>query len=408
MFRIALILLFFSVPILADTLTVGQGQEFPGISQALQRSAGSDVILVFPGTYKEGLIEIDKPVSLFGVSYPVVEGSDQNGVFLVTSDDVVVSGFQIQNVGTSYLEDRAGIRLDNVKNCMITNNKLLNNFFGIYLQKASKCVVRDNEVIGEATLEMSSGNAIHLWYCKEITIQNNTAANHRDGIYLEFVDGSVISGNTSINNLRYGLHFMFSNNDQYHNNRFESNGAGVAVMFSKHIRMIDNLFLNNWGTASYGLLLKEIYDGEISGNLFAHNTIGIYGESANRLMIKDNDLKRNGWALKIMGSCMDNTFTGNNFFTNTFDLTTNSREDYNTYSGNYWSDYTGYDLDRNGYGDIPHRPVNLYSYLVGKVDVSILLLRSLFIDILNFAEKVTPLFVPQSLVDPKPLMRPRV
>jgi nitrous oxidase accessory protein len=201
---------------------------------------------------------------------------------------------------------------------------------------------------------------------------------------------------------------MFSNDNSYTSNIFKTNGAGVAVMFSKNIEMVSNEFLNNWGTASYGLLLKEIYDGKISNNLFSHNTIGIYAESANRLKIIDNDFEGNGWALKIWGSCMDNTFTGNNFFTNTFDLTTNSSRDYNTYISNYWSNYTGYDLDRNGLGDIPHRPVTMYSYLVGKVDVSILLLRSLFIDILNFAEKVTPLFVPKSLVDPEPLMKPRV
>jgi len=201
---------------------------------------------------------------------------------------------------------------------------------------------------------------------------------------------------------------MFSNDNSYTGNRFETNGAGVAVMFSRNIVMTSNEFVNNWGPASYGLLLKEIYDGDITDNLFAHNTIGIYAESANRLKIHNNDLKSNGWALKILGSCMDNTFTGNNFFTNTFDLTTNSIDDHNSYEGNYWSSYTGYDLDRNGFGDIPHRPVTMYSYLVGEIDVSILLLRSLFIDILNFAEKVTPLFVPKSLVDPRPLMTPRI
>lgn len=408
MIRALLIILFFSSPLLADTLDVGPDKRYLKIEHALDEASGGDVIQVFPGTYKEGQIEINKPVTLLGIQYPVIEGSDEAGVFLVTSDNVNITGLQIQNIGTSYIEDRAGIRLNNVRNCTIANNKLFNSFFGIYLQKSSDCVVRDNQVIGEAALEMSSGNAIHLWYCKDITIEDNVASNHRDGLYLEFVDNSIISGNTSENNLRYGLHFMFSNDNEYRTNRFASNGAGVAVMFSRNIAMTDNIFENNWGTASYGLLLKEIYDGEISGNVFAHNTIGIYGESATRLTIKDNDLKGNGWALKIMGSCMDNTFTGNNFYTNTFDLTTSSRTDHNTYTGNYWSDYTGYDLDRNGYGDIPHRPVTMYSYLVGKVDVSILLLRSLFIDILNFAEKVTPLFVPESLIDPKPLMKPRL
>ena len=254
---------------------------------------------------------------------------------------------------------------------------------------------------------MSSGNAIHLWYCNNISIIGNTATHHRDGIYLEFVDGSIISDNTSTDNLRYGLHFMFSDHDEYTRNVFRANGAGAAVMFSRNIIMRSNHFENNWGSASYALLLKEIYDGEITSNIFTRNTVGIYAESANRLSIENNDFEANGWALKIMGSCMDNNFAANNFYTNTFDLTTSGKAGYNTYTGNYWSDYTGYDLDKNGYGDVPYRPVKMFSYLVANVDASIILLRSLFIDILNFAEKVTPIFIPEGLVDPNPLMKPR-
>lgn len=408
MTRLVLLLWIGTTPLFGvDTLTVGNGQQFVQIKEALIQSKEGDVIRISPGRYREGLIEVNKKVALIGDRYPIIEGSDQSTVFLVTSDSVVIDGLQIQDVGTSYIQDLAAIKLDGVRGCEITNNKLYNCFFGIYLQKASNCLISNNQVIGEAVQEMSSGNAIHLWYSDSVQISNNLVSHHRDGLYLEFVNHSTLSGNVSARNLRYGLHFMFSDDNLYSANTFESNGAGVAVMFSRNISMLQNTFKNNWGTASYGLLLKEIYDGEISGNLFLHNTIGIYAESANRLVVKNNDLQGNGWALKILGSCMDNRFTGNNFFTNTFNLTTNSKEDHNDYTGNYWSDYTGYDLDRNGYGDVPHRPVTMYSYLVGKVDVSILLLRSLFIDILNFAEKTTPLFVPKSLIDPKPLMKPR-
>lgn len=402
-------MLILTGPVLAaDTLYVGKAEQFSTIKQALDSAQPGAVISVAYGIYQEGQIEINQPVTLVGKQYPVIEGPAKAGAILVTSNGVHISGFQIQNVETSYIEDLAGIKLEEANHCVITDNRLLNCFFGIYLQKSSNCIIANNQVIGRAEQEMSSGNAIHLWYSNYVRIENNLVTRHRDGLYLEFVDNSTIIANTSSHNLRYGLHFMFSNDNRYSQNRFETNGAGVAVMFSRNIIMTDNEFLNNWGTASYGLLLKEIYDGEISNNLFSHNTIGIYAESANRLNIHNNDLKSNGWALKILGSCMDNTFTGNNFFTNTFDLTTNSIRDHNSYTGNYWSSYTGYDLDKNGFGDVPHRPVTLYSYLVGKVDVSILLLRSLFIDILNFAEKVTPLFVPESLIDPQPLMKPRV
>jgi nitrous oxidase accessory protein len=170
--------------------------------------------------------------------------------------------------------------------------------------------------------------------------------------------------------------------------------------------MINNIFEMNWGTASYGLLLKEIYDGKIEGNRFSKNTIGIYGEGANRLQIVRNVFSENGWALKILGSCFDNIFTQNNFIGNTFDLSTNSSRNYNSYEGNYWSEYNGYDLNRDGFGDIPYRPMKLFSYLVTTVDPSIVLLRSFFIDIINFAEKVTPMFTPASLIDNQPLMKP--
>jgi nitrous oxidase accessory protein len=199
---------------------------------------------------------------------------------------------------------------------------------------------------------------------------------------------------------------MFSNHDKYLGNTFSNNGAGVAVMFSRNIEMTNNTFELNWGTASYGLLLKEIYDGKIIKNKFLYNTIGIYGEGANRIEIMENEFMGNGWALKILGSCADNTISKNNFISNTFDLSTNNSRNYNNYDGNYWSDYSGYDLNKDGRGDIPYRPMKLFSYLVSRVEPSIVLLRSFFIDIIDFAEKVTPMFTPPTLVDSEPLMKP--
>ena len=392
---------------MADTLYVSPGGKIESIKAALRLAQPGDVIQIGPGLYQEGQIIVDKSVSLIGIQYPQIDGSYESEVITIRANGVTLKGLQIQHVGTSYTEDRAGIKLDGVSDCVIQDNRLYDCFFGIYLKQSSNTRIINNEIIGKAQMEMSSGNAIHLWYCNNISIVGNTATHHRDGIYLEFVDESIISDNTSTDNLRYGLHFMFSDHDEYTRNVFRANGAGAAVMFSRNIIMRSNHFENNWGSASYALLLKEIYDGEITSNIFTRNTVGIYAESANRLNIENNDFEANGWALKIMGSCMDNNFAANNFYTNTFDLTTSGKAGYNTYTGNYWSDYTGYDLDKNGYGDVPYRPVKMFSYLVANVDASIILLRSLFIDILNFAEKVTPIFIPEGLVDPNPLMKPR-
>lgn len=387
-------------------ITVCPSCPINNIQQAVNQADRHSTVIIKEGVYRENAITITKPLKLIGENYPVIEGEHKGEIIAIKSDSVTIKGLQIQNVGTSYIKDWAGINVYKSDYCIISDNRLIDTFFGIYLQKAAHCQVFNNELIGKAEQEMSSGNAIHLWYCKNILVENNIVKNHRDGIYLEFVDNSIIKDNFSEGNIRYGLHFMFSDNDQYLGNTFKNNGAGVAVMFSHDIIMDGNLFEKNWGSNAYGILLKEIYDGEIKNNRFIENTIGIYGESANRLKIHNNEFRNNGWAFKVRGSCMDNSIKANNFINNTFDIATNSKRNYNVYEGNYWSDYAGYDLDKDGIGDVPYRPMKLFSYVVTRTETSIILLRSLFIDIINFAEKVTPVFTPETLIDSKPLMRP--
>ena len=390
----------------ASTTEVCSGCLVKSITEAIRISQPGDTLRVMKGTYKEGTIIVDKPLYLLGIDWPILDGESKYEIMRIISDNVTLEGFMFRDVGVSYLNDNAAISLEAAKNCTIANNKFENSFFGIYAKNSTDCIIVNNKLTGAAVAEMSSGNAIHLWYCKKMVVKNNVVEKHRDGIYLEFVDESVIEKNISRNNIRYGLHFMFSNDDKYRGNTFSDNGAGVAVMFSHNIEMINNIFEFNWGTASYGLLLKEIHDGIISENKFMSNTIGIYGEGANRIEIAKNKFIGNGWALKILGSCADNTISKNNFISNTFDLSTNNSRNYNNYDGNYWSDYSGYDLNKDGKGDIPYRPMKLFSYLVGRVEPSIILLRSFFIDIIDFAEKVTPMFTPPTLVDSEPLMKP--
>jgi nitrous oxidase accessory protein len=175
-------------------------------------------------------------------------------------------------------------------------------------------------------------------------------------------------------------------------------------MFSKMIEMHHNKFILNWGTASYGLLLKEIYDADIRNNLFEQNTIAINVEGSTRINYQDNLILRNGWAVKITGGCYENIFVNNNFSHNAFDLAFNGHLNGSAFDGNYWSDYTGYDMNRDGVGDVPYRPVKLFSYIVNQTPETIVLLRSLFVDIINFSEKVSPVFTPDNLIDNEPIM----
>lgn len=389
----------------AGVIKVGTGGDVRTIKEAIERARPHDTLFIREGTYLEYDIRITKPLTILGENHPVVDGEFQGEIFTVGADSVTIDGLLIRGVQKSFTKDYAAVRVTRSRNFLLQNLILENIFWGIYLQKSSRGTVRNNEIRGDAVSETGAGNGIHLWHCQNVLIEKNDIRQMRDGIYFEFVDSSMVSENHSHHNVRYGLHFMFSNHDTYQNNVFEYNGAGVAVMFSKFIDMYHNTFRHNWGTASYGLLLKEINDAEIEGNIFEKNTIGVNVEGTNRISYRGNDFVENGWAVKVRGASYTNVFTGNNFLYNSFDLSFNTRLNDNSFDGNYWSAYTGYDLDKDGVGDVPFRPVNLFSYVVNRAPETIVLLRSLFMDIIDFSEKVSPVFTPDNLMDSSPLMK---
>ena len=399
------LVVFFSNTVYSQTIEVCESCAISSLKDAINNAKDFDTIVVKKGTYKEYNIKVDKPLTIIGEDYPIIDGELKGEIITIVSDNVTVDGFFIINVGTSYTEDYAAIRVRKSKNFIIQNLVLEKLFFGIYIEKSRDGKVFHNKIIGDAVEEYNSGNGIQLWYSKNIQIEHNFVQHVRDGIYLEFSDFCLIKNNVSADNLRYGLHFMFSNDDIYQDNTFESNGAGVAVMFSKRIKMLNNVFKENWGTASYGMLLKEINDAEIIGNTFEENTIGINIEGSNRIIYKNNNFINNGWAIKVRGACYTNSFLENNFLYNSFDISYNSKINDNVFDRNYWSNYTGYDLDKDGVGDVPYRPVKLFSYIVNRTPETIILLRSLFIDIIDFSEKVSPVFTPDNLLDNNPLIK---
>lgn len=389
----------------AATIHVGKGQLMSTIKAGLEKARSGDTVLVAAGLYTEGNIVIDKAIFLKGMGKPVLDGEKRYEPLSIKSTGVTIQGFTIRNSGHSSINDIAGIKIYNTHHVRVLDNELLDNFFGVYAQNAKNVEIRGNIIRAFGTAEQLIGNGIHAWKSDSLNVANNSVYGHRDGIYLEFVTHSQIKGNLSEKNLRYGLHFMFSHENSYITNTFRSNGAGVAVMYTKHVRMENNRFEENWGDASYGLLLKDISDSQIINNQFSRNTTGIFMEGSNRIYIEHNNFKSNGWGLKIQSSCMDNVLKDNNFLQNTFDVATNGTLALNTFAHNYWDKYEGYDLNKDGFGDIPFRPVSLFSMMVERYPSAMLLFRSFMAMLFDRTEKLLPSLTPEGLKDEKPRMK---
>jgi nitrous oxidase accessory protein len=387
----------------AATIKVSPGANT--IHQAINKAHVGDTILIENGFYKEHDIVINKRLSIIGKDFPVVDAGNKYQAIIINADSTIVQGIQVQNIGNVSMIDMAGIRVVNAKYVTVKNNRLIDNTFGVYLQSASYCSVLNNTIHSNNKDEMNGGNGVHAWHCDNLLIKNNNISGHRDGIYFEFVTNTSIIGNYSHRNARYGLHFMFSNNDTYTQNTFMDNGAGVAVMYSKKVFMQNNAFLHNWGDASYGLLLKEISDSRIEHNKFIKNTVGIHMETTTNVDVKENLFQDNGWALRVQASCSGGNFIKNNFIGNSFDVATNGSMVLNQFDHNYWDKYDGYDLNKNNIGDVPYYPVSVYSVVTEKIPPAMILYHSLMTDVMEQVEKVLPTLIPDKLRDNYPLMK---
>lgn len=416
-FLFLLLLLFLSARIPAsenggapnhiDTLSVGKGLAFEKLADALAAAGDSDLIRIAAGRYPEKGLVIAKRLTLQGEGWPVFDAEGGETILDIQADGVKVRGLILRGVGVNYIKEHGAIWISGVSDAVIEGNRFESDFFGVYGAHVRRVTVKDNVFEGLWGKETANGNGLHFWKSDSVSIIGNEIRGHRDGIYLEFTGNSAVTGNVCEGNVRYGLHFMYANGNTYLRNTFRTNGSGVAVMYSTDVDMRGNVFEKNWGAASYGLLLKSIKRSRIEGNRFERNTVAIFQEASSRIDLEGNLFKDNGWGLRIVSDCDANTYTGNRFTGNTFDLAYNASPDNtNTFLGNTWDHYQGWDLDRDGIGDIPHRPVELFPAIMQNHPQAMVLLRSHFVTLLNILERMFPTLSPPTLEDRRPVMPP--
>ena len=243
-----------SIPSLAHTIVVGKNQVINTLKKGIELAGNGDTILLQKGTYREGNIVLSKPVHLIGVDYPVIDGEDKFEILTISGERIVIRGIHFSRSGYSSMNDYAAVKVIDAKYVVIENNIISDSYFAIHVANSSHSIISNNNINSKANKsEHTSGNGVHLWKCNNMVVEDNEISGHRDGIYFEFVTHSFISRNISTKNIRYGLHFMFSNNDTYMENTFSENGAGVAVMYSNKVLMMKNNFDRNWGASSYGI-----------------------------------------------------------------------------------------------------------------------------------------------------------
>lgn len=378
--------------------------ELSPLQKRIDAAQPGDRIVVSAGTYV-GDLYVDRAVQLIGVGRPLLVGSGAGSVIRIRADHVVVDGFDIDGqLGGNLARDSSGVHIF-AREVTVRDCHIVRSLFGVYLREANKALVEDNVITGiEGKAPGEQGSGIHVWNTVQFTLRNNTIRFSRDGFYIQSSHHGLVTGNR-VSDIRYGLHYMYSDDNRFEDNTFERGAAGAALMYSRRLVFARNRFLHNRGFASVGLLMKDCEDVLAVDNLVADNERGFFIDGAIRHVFRHNLVSTSDVALVVYDSSHDNTFEGNAFIGNLAPLRLVGRRTDTTFDGNYWSEFREPDLDGDGIRDQPYRLSNVFDHLRGNLTAADLFAQGLGATLLARAEQAFPVLRPIEVEDLRPLVR---
>ncbi len=392
-----------------------------------------DTLRVAAGTYAGPLV-LDRPLTLIGIGLPRIQGDGRGSVVTISAEGVTLDGFEVAGSGLDLSNDDAGVFITG-SGATVRRNHIVQSLHGIYVKGADRTRIERNRIEGTETtlvptadalasghtgarstdgalceVDLSNahrGNGIHLWKSVENLVVGNQLRACRDGIYCSFVNRSRFADNTATG-VRFGLHYMYSDDNVFEGNRFSNNEAGAAVMFSKGLTIRDNQFTDNTGLRGYGLLLQTVDDSDFGGNRMTGNTIGLFLDMDHNNRLTGNRVERNYIGVRLSGSSFDNVLWANTVQGNlhTVELDGNGSE--NEWSkdgiGNRWDREGNFDLNGDGVGELPHHEVDLFGGVRRQFPWVALLSASPGVQALQAALRRAPLPGAPHITDPKPLL----
>lgn len=393
------------------TVEAEDGSE--GLSRAVAGAMDGDTIRVRGGHYA-GPLEVYRSLTLIGERWPTVDGDGRGTVVRITAPDVELRGFLIRGSGASLDEENSGIAVE-APRARIVGNRLEDVLFGIYTRQAPDGEIRDNRISGKDLPIARRGDAIRIWYSDGVSITNNDVERSRDVVLwysrdLELRDNVVRDG-------RYGLHFMYCDDASIRGNLLIGNSVGAFLMYSRRLDFTGNTVAGNRGPSGYGVGLKDMDDAVIRGNLFAGNRTAAFLDNSpreinSRTLVSGNRIVGNDHGVEMMPNVRRARFEGNGFESNVEQVAISGRggaPEANHWLGNYWSDYRGYDADRDGRGDLAYRADRLFESLADRSPKLRLFRYGPSTAAVDLAARLMPLFRPvPKLEDPVPSMTPPV
>lgn len=383
-------------------LTVHSGES---IDAAVQRAAPGDTIQIERGEYLAHLV-IDKPLTLRGINRPTLSGQNTGDVIRVRASDVTIDGLIVRDSGADLDAQNAGVYvMPGFDRVTVQDCALVYNLFGIWLEKSNHAQLLRNTITGKRDLlSAARGNGIQVYNSADVDVIGNTISYTRDGIYVDISTRALFRGN-KIHHVRYGTHYMNTNYSTWENNESYQNRGGLALMEVRNLIVRNNVA---WGNADHGIMLRTIQDSVIEHNVVAGNGRGFFIYDAEYNVVRNNLVINNRVGVHLSAGSSNNQVDGNDFIGNQEQVKFVAAKDveWGRSSGNYWSNYGGWDQDGDGVGDVMYEANDVVDRLNWQYPLVKLLLSAPSIQTLRFVARQFPILRAPSVLDKHPRMRP--
>lgn len=400
----ALTLSFFAPHIAwGATVVVDSGEG--NLVRAIAAAAPGDLLRLETGLHY-GPVIVDRPLAIEGDDGAIIDGGGEGSVITISAPDVVIRGVTIRNSGGSLETQDSGIFVDKAGDrARIEGNRLDGNLIGIYFSGPDDAVARGNQIVGRRGPRMNDrGNGVQLWNTPGSVVEDNSIRYGRDGIFVTTSSNNAFRNN-EFRDLRFAIHYMYTNDSEISGNRSVGNHVGYALMFSHRIAIRDNL---SDGDRDHGFLMNYANRSRLDGNTVrggAGKCVFIYNSNKNSL--RGNRFEGCGIGIHFTAGSEGNAIAGNAFIANRTQVKyvgTRHIEWSAQGRGNYWSDNTAFDLDGDGIADEPYRPNDMVDQIVWRHPQAKLLLNSPAVQVLRWAQAEFPALHPGGITDSAPLM----
>lgn len=352
---------------------------------------------------------VQRKLALRGETGATLRGSGRNTVLSIEADGVEVENLTIENSGRRHTREDAAIKAK-ASHVRISRVRVHDALFGVSLGPCESCVLEQTEIRGSLGDRELAGDAIKLWEADDSIVRDCVVEGSRD-VVVWYSRRVLLEGNR-VENGRYGTHFMHAEKAVVRRSQLIGNVVGIFVMYSSGVQLEDNVLAGARGPAGIGIGFKESDGVAVRGNWLVANTVGAYLDRTPRspktpVHFSHNVLSLNDTALTFHSSEEGVEFSNNDFYRNAETVEVEGGGDAlgTRFVQNYWSDYAGYDLDRDGRGDVPHEVKRLSSSLLSDRPALRLFDGGLSLTLIDVMARVLPVFSTELLlVDESPRM----